>query len=168
MIKSTLLKKLIEDNLKVLEMNLKDDSWRDTVPSSPGWYFIGTNTPPSVFKSVGPPRGKNHCNIHEKVNASLSLKDFGVCILPSSDNPFYFVYSGEAKNLKTRALEHVSGHSETFCLAIENYPVLHKYDWRFHFALCHFGKDPNESKLLRIFGEQLWRSKYGWPILCSR
>ena len=89
------------------------------------------------------------------------------CILPS-ENSFYFVYSGEAKNLKARALEYVSGHDKTGCLALKNYPLLHKYEWNFHFSPCLFGNDPNESKLIRIFGEQLWRAKYGWPILCGK
>ena len=166
MIKATVLE-LIENNLEILEMDLADDSWRTSVPSVPGWYFIETNTPPDIFKGVGSPKGERHYNIPEKVNASLSLKKIGACILPS-ENPFYFVYSGETKNLKARAREHVSGHSKTGCLALTNYPVLHKYDWRFHFTPCFFGKDPNESKLLRIFGEQIWRSKYGWPILCGK
>ena len=159
--------KLIEDDLETIKMSLVDDLWRSSIPSGPGWYFIETNTPPDVFKGVGPPLGEHHCNIPKKVNDSLSLKNFGVCILPS-DNPFYFVYSGEAKNLKARAREHVAGHPKTYCLALTNYPVLHRYIWRFHFAPCHYGDNPNESKLLRIIGEQMWRSKYGWPILCGK
>ena len=53
-------------------------------------------------------------------------------------------------------------------LFIYNYEALHPYVWKFYFAPCPNFKDPNESKLLRILGEQTWRSKYGWPILCGK
>lgn len=157
----------IERNLKKVDMTLDNDSWRDTVPSVHGWYFIETNAPPEVLKDLGPPKGERHYNIPAKINASLALQEFGFCILPSNDS-FYYVYSGEARNLKARAREHVSGHSKTGCLALGNYPVLRNYSWRFHFAACSFVKKADDSKLLRVFGEQIWRSKYGWPILCGK
>jgi len=164
----TTLLESIERRLQVLKMDFQDDSWRNPLPSGPGWYFIETNTPPERFKEVGKPKGERHYNIPEKAKkASSSLEQVGACILPS-ENSFYFVYSGEAKNLKARAREHVSGHDKTGCLALKNYPLLHKYEWNFHFSPCLFGNDPNESKLVRIFGEQLWRAKYGWPILCGK
>ena len=168
----TTLLESIERNIKIRKMNFQNKSWRDDLPSDPGWYFIETNTPPEKFKEVGKPKGRRY-NIPEKAKASLSLVQFGACILPS-ENSFYFVYSGEAKNLKARAREHYSGHEKTGCLALENYPLLHKYEWNFHFSPCLFDTDPtdptdpNESKLIRIFGEQLWRAKYGWPILCGK
>lgn len=161
------LLKLIEKGLKTLTINFEDDSWRSFVPSMPGWYFIETNTPPVVLKGIGPPKGEAHYDIPKRVNFSLWPELLGLCILPSK-NPFYFVYSGEAKNLKARAREHISGHPKTGCLALSNYSIFHTYKWRFHFSPCHFGENPRESKLLRLFGEQIWRSKYGWPILCGR
>ena len=158
----------IEKGMKLVEINFSDNSWRDTLPSKPGWYFIETNTPPDEFLAVGPPKGERHYNIPKKAKASLYLNErFGVCILPSQ-NPFYFVYSGEAKDLKARARVHQSGHGKTGCLALENYPALHQYKWTFHYAICSFGQNYHESKLSRIFGEQLWRSKYGWPLLCGK
>jgi hypothetical protein len=163
----TIILRSIEKELKVVGMNLQNDTWRAPIPSSPGWYFIETNTSPSALKNIGPPKGERHYNIPAKVEASLSLESFGACILPSKI-PFYVVYSGEAKNLNARAKEHVSGHPKTGCLALQNYPSFHKFEWRFHFSLCSFGKNPNESKLVRIFGEQMWRAKYGWPILCGK
>ena len=157
----------IEKCLKVVEIDFQNDKWRTPIPSNPGWYFIETNTPPDVLKNVGLPKGQRHYNIPDKVNASLSLKVFGACILPSK-SPFYFVYSGEAKNLKARAREHLSGHPKTGCLALVNYPLLQKYKWKFHFSLCDFDNDENENKLIRTYGEQLWRARYGWPILCGK
>lgn len=164
--KPTLLES-IENGMQVIKIDFFDDSWRNPLPSGPGWYFIETNTPPDKFKKIDKPKGKYHYNIPKKVQASSSLEQLGECILPSQ-SPFYFVYSGEAKNIKARAREHVSGHQKTFCLALKNYPMLLKFTWNFHFSPCHFGNDPNENKLVRIFGEQLWRAKYGWPILCGR
>jgi len=111
--------------------------------------------------------GKRHYNIPQEVSASFSLKKFGACILPSEDS-FYFVYSGETQNLKSRAREHVSGPGETACLALEQHRLLHKYTWKFHYSECPSTNDPNETKLVRIYGVQLWRSKYGWPIICGK
>jgi hypothetical protein len=158
----------IEKSLKYVDIDFSEDSWRDNLPARPGWYFIETNTPPSEFLEVGPPKGERHYNIRKKAEESLYLnKLVGACILPSK-NPFYFVYSGEAKDLKARAREHQSGHSKTGCLALENYKILHRYQWRFHYAICLFGQNYKESKILRIFGEQLWRCKHGWPLLCGK
>ena len=148
-------------------MNFQGDDWRISIPSKPGWYFIETDTPPEVFKDVGPPVGQRHYNIPEKVKTSLSLSKFRACILPKG-NAFYFVYSGEAKNLKARAREHMSGHPKTGCLALINYPRLRSYTWNFHYALCPNIDALNENKILRTFGEQVWRAKYGWPILCGK
>ena len=96
-----------------VEMIFHKADWHSSVPSNPGWYFIETDTPPEVFKGVRtPPPDHRHYNIPEKVKTSLSLDDFGACIEPT-DNLFYVVYSGEAKNLKARAREHMSGHPKT-------------------------------------------------------
>jgi hypothetical protein len=157
----------IEKGKNHVEISFFDDSWRASLPSDPGWYFIETNTPPNEFLNVGPPTGERHYNLPEKAKASLCLKRFNICILPSQ-NYFYFVYSGEAMNIKARAREHLTGHPKTGCLALQNYPSLHQYKWRFHYAVCSFGTDRHDSKLLRTFGEQLWRSKYGWPLLCGK
>lgn len=128
----------IENAIKSVEISYSDDSWRASLPSDPGWYFIETNAPPDEFLAVGPPKGERHYNLPEKAKASLCLKRFGVCMLPSQ-SPFYFVYSGEAMNIKARAREHLSGHPKTGCLALENYPSLHQYKWRFYYAVCSFG-----------------------------
>jgi hypothetical protein len=164
---NTTILKTIEDGIRVLNMDLGSDSWRDPIPSAPGWYFLETNTPPETFLKVGKPVGKRHYDLVQKTEASLYLKDLNLCILPS-DSLFYFVYSGETQNLKSRAREHISGHSETGCLALRNYPLLYEYEWRFHFSQCLSTDKPDKNKLLRVYGEQLWRSKHGWPILCGK
>lgn len=167
--KGTTLLEEIEKGLKCLKMDFQNDTWREDLPSDPGWYFIKTNTPPEIFRDVDKPTGKKHYNIPEKVEASLYLDEISAyCIRQPPKKSFYFVYSGEAQNLKARAREHLSGPNGCGCLALKNYPELHKYKWEFHYSLCNSANDPKENKLLRIFGEQLWRSKHGWPILCGK
>ena len=165
--KTKAILEIIKTGISSVEMDFNNDEWRTVVPPLPGWYFIQTNTPPQAFKNVGPPKGHRHYDIPRKASQSLVLNEYDACILPSG-NSFYFVYSGETKNLKARAREHMSGHPKTGCLALSNYGSLHAYIWKFYFALCPNFKDPNESKLLRTLGEQAWRSKYGWPILCGK
>ena len=166
--KSKKILQIVEKGRKIVEMNFQKADWHSSVPSKPGWYFIETDTPPEVFKGVRtPPPDHRHYNIPEKVKTSLSLSDFGACILPT-DNPFYFVYSGEAKNLKARAREHMSGHHKTGCLALKKYPQLRSHTWKFHYVECPPPFDSDESKILRTYGEQVWRAKYGWPILCGK
>jgi len=64
----------IERHMQVLKMDFQDDSWRNPLPSGPGWYFIETNTPPERFKEVGKPKGERHYNIPKIANASSSLE----------------------------------------------------------------------------------------------
>jgi hypothetical protein len=165
--KSEKILQILEEGWKTVEMNFQKSDWHSSIPSKPGWYFIETDTPPEVLEDVGPPVGQRHYNIPEKVKASLTLSEFGACIEPT-DNPFYVVYSGEVKNLKARAREHMSGHHKTGCLALKKYSQLKKYSWKFHFALCPDIDDVHENKILRTYGEQAWRAKYGWPILCGK
>ena len=104
--KTNAVLEIIETGMSSVEMNFNNEEWRTSVPSVPGWYFIETNTPPEMFKHVGKPKGQNHYDIPKKVVQSLALHEYDACILPST-NSFYFVYSGESKNLKARAREHM-------------------------------------------------------------
>lgn len=167
MMKAEPILNIIKTGLEFIEMSFETEDWRSVIPSSPGWYFIETDTPLDILLDVGPPLGQRHYDIPKKVKESLSLRRYDACILPSN-NSFYIVYSGEAKNLKSRAREHISGHPKTGCLALINYKSLHSYKWKFYFVLCPIYKDPNESKNIRTLGEQAWRAKYGWPVLCGK
>jgi hypothetical protein len=159
----------IEADIKEITISLEEDTWRKDIPSRPGWYFFKTDTPIEILKKVGPPpiEGR-HYHLPEKITTSLTLREYQLCIEPKTRGQSYIVYSGEAKNLSARAREHFSGHPKTGCLALTNYPVLAKYKWWFRYAECQFGNNPNDSKLIRTYGEQLWRAKYGWPILCGK
>lgn len=158
---------LIEEGKTVVGMRLDDDSWLASIPAVPGWYFIETNTPPKVFRAVDPPEEEGYDNIPAQATAVLAYRYFGVCVLPTEKNPSYIVCAGETKNLKARAKTHMYGHPKAGGLALAAYPVLRNFGWRFLFSLCDFSEIPNESKLLRIAGIELWRSQYGWPILCG-
>lgn len=159
--------KIIETGLQSVEISFTKDDWRMTVPPKPGWYFYQTDTPIEILKNVGPPVGERHYNIPNKILESMALKKYDAVILPQNKS-LYIVYSGEAKNLKARAREHISGHPKTGCLALANYDSLHSYNWNFNFTLCPSSEDSNSSKLLRTLGEQAWRAKYGWPVLCGK
>ena len=165
--KGSSLLESIEKGLQDFELDLEGHKWRDSIPSRPGWYFIKTNAPPEVFTKIGPPEGVNHYDLPKRIRSALALESLGVCIMPA-EGGMYVVYSGETKNLKARAREHVYGHSKTGCLALGNYPLLKSYEWRFICSVCHIVQNPNDSKLVRILGEQLWRAKNGWPILCGK
>lgn len=157
----------IVDSTQELNISLGDDSWLQTLSTGPGWYFIETNTPIEVLAKLPPPASNYHYNIPQKTAASLAMEKLGGMIFPENQSG-YIVYSGEAKNLKARAREHVRGHNKTYCLCLEQYPILRQYKWIFHYSELKTALPPNKSKLLRIIGEQLWRAKYGWPVLCGR
>ena len=158
---------LLEQGWERREIIFQDDSWRDSVPAKPGWYYIETDMLPEELRGVGSPKGVCHCSIPERVRDSFVLKEFQGCILPGR-SPFYIVYFGEVVNLKARSREHVSGHAKTGCLAFAQYPAVRAYKWFFCFLVAPVNGDPRACKLIRTFGEQSWRAKHGWPILCRR
>lgn len=53
----------IDRKLVCLTMNFDDTSWRETIPSEPGWYLIKTNTPLAVLKSIESPNLKHKAHI---------------------------------------------------------------------------------------------------------
>ena len=113
MIKTTILK-LIDNDLKTIEMNLVDDSWRTFVPSDPGWYFIERNTPPDIFKDVVPPQGERHYNIPQKLmlhyrSKTLEYAYFHLRI-------FFILYI----QVRQRILNH---EQENMCLVIQKLAV---------------------------------------------
>ena len=158
----------IDQKLECFQMNFEDSSWRQNIPSSPGWYLIKTNTPITVLKSVGSPEYKAHIDIPNTINIALSLQNLRMAIM-QDDGEDYVVYNGEAKNLKARAREHECGHPKTYCLGLSNYETLRGYRWTFCcVAISDCNIKPTGDKLLRLAVEQGWRAWHGWPVLCSR
>lgn len=159
----------IDTGKKMAEMDLYDKNidWRHDIPNKPGWYFVETNTPKAVLQNVGQPkRETNHYNIPERINYSSQLENSSLTIEQKSEG-MYVVYNGEAKDLKARAREHVFGSDGTYCLGLSNYTILQQYEWCYWYVRCQDAKLPDD-KIIRIFGEQIWRATHGWPILCKR
>lgn len=159
----------IDQKFKCLAIDFRDASWRTTIPSEAGWYLIKTNTPITVLKSTESPLYKAHINIPQTINNTTSiLQDLGIAIIQPDDED-YVVYNGEAENLKARAREHECGHPKTYCLGLSNYETLRRYKWIFcYVAISSCKVHPNIDKLVRLSVEQGWRTKNGWPILCSK
>ncbi len=165
------LKRIIDEvDLKWEEvrMNFENDTWRESIPSEPGWYLIKTNAPVDVLKGIGRPKYKAHTNIPETIDRTSKLKDIGIAIIQSA-NGAYVVYNGEAGNLKARAREHTKGHPKTYCLGLSDYETLANYKWTFCYvplSRCRGLSEGDEA--LRLAVEQGWRAKNGWPILCRK
>ena len=168
---NNVLKDIIEEidqKLKCLSIDFRDNSWRKDIPSQAGWYIIKTNTPIALLKSVGPPQHKAHINIPRTIDSNANILRYGITIA-QSNNEVYVVYNGETNNLKARAREHVHGHPKTYCLGLSSYQILSAYKWTFCYVTVSSCKVlPNMDKLLRLAVEQGWRARNGWPILCRR
>jgi hypothetical protein len=151
-----------------LRMDFENASWRNAIPSEPGWYLIKTNTPITVLESVGSPKHKAHIDIPQCVRNTFSLRNLGLAI-SQPNNEDYVVYNGEASNLKARAREHECGHPNTYCLGLSNYAALRNYRWVFCYVAVSSCKSIEKAdKSVRLAIEQGWRAVHGWPILCSR
>ena len=65
-----------------LQIDFENASWRDAIPSEPGWYLIKTNTPLAVLQSVNTPglEYRSHINIPHTMNNALILQKLGIVI----------------------------------------------------------------------------------------
>ena len=148
-----------------------DEQWnfnRANIPTGEGWYWIKSTTPIATFRTLARPHGR-HYNIPERVVHNQYLIRSGIGLQPRRRLDLCVVYSGEAMNLRTRASEHRDGHEGTACLGLASYRVLGYHRWQFCFVSCRdLFPDCDDNKALRVYGEQLWRSQNGWPILCKR
>ena len=129
--------------------------------------FKKTNTPSKIFLTVGSPKSSYHYNLPERIKYTEYLTLKGIAI-KQNGNDRYVTYSGKSKNLRERARQHFWGLKKTYCLGLENYPVLKNYKWQFCYAQIDAVDNiiTNDNALL-LFVEQSWRAKYGWPILCK-
>lgn len=137
------------------------------IPAEPGWYYIETNTPIHVFENVDNNPIKKNYNIPGKIESNKYLIKNKIAITQKKDE-LYIVYSGQAKNLSARAREHSFGGTGTACLAIANYDSLIRYEWYFYYAESKKYEGETLNSSIRVYGEQILRTKYGWPILCSQ
>jgi len=158
-------------NLKILTgtmicapVNFSDIKCLDHVPSKPGWYFIKTNTPITAFQDLRTPMVEHHKDIPECIKFTNTLLAQGFAII---DQPggLRVVYNGETKSLRQRAKEHFFGKPGTYCLGISDYPTLKQPKCKWEFCYVEAG---TKDMGVRLFGEQIWRTVNGWPILCER
>ncbi len=164
------LSEILKNGFVSIEIDLlKKPRWHlDTIPSEPGWYFIETTAPIDIIRAVGDPKENRNYDMPQKIIDSQYLIDNDLSIKQIKEQP-YIVYSGEAENLLNRAREHSFGGKGTACLAIDKYPSLKSYNWCFSYLTCKsYSPDSMGDKGLRNFGEQIWRSQNGWPVLCSQ
>jgi len=150
-------------------MSLDTCGWWDGVASLPGWYFIETNTPISLLKKIEPAHESSRSyNIPNRIEHNNWLMNTGAAILPYDKNDSYFIYAGEAVNIKSRAREHTHSNHQTASLSLSSYRELQDYEWVFYYLTCdEVMPGSNGDKAIRVCGEQFWRSIYGWPILCK-
>jgi len=170
------LKEIISSNYSFVTIDLSNNNWHINIPSMPGWYFIETDVPISVFVNLSPPpseyvndkgetkkcrnynlsaRAKSHSDDIEKNNLIINSSGKRV------------VYSGIHKHLMNRAREHTFAHPGTAALALCRYPELKDYNWVFNYRELSSCKNFSNADLVLKLGEQMWRAIYGWPLLCS-
>jgi hypothetical protein len=157
-----------------VNISLDRKSWHTEakIPNEPGWYFIRTNTPLTILcqqnlwattyvtsRAGNTERVKNY-DIAARANRyDNDLSNFW---------NLTEVYSGMASRLRDRAREHTFPDPGTAALALSKYPVLQSYDWLFgYITLNRFSSVASCPEMLLRLGEQMWRAKNGWPLLCA-
>lgn len=157
-----------------VQIDLRNSRWhRDGgIPNQPGWYYISTDTPIELLQrqhlwSTTYQRARDHKTAKVR-NYDIQRRAgrFTNNLAP------YFntrgVYSGLASKLLARAKEHTFADPGTAGLALAKYPELFDFEWIFHFVTLHrFMADCQCNEVLLHLGEQVWRSKHGWPVLCA-
>ncbi|QFY77837.1 hypothetical protein DUD43_09150 [Alcaligenes faecalis] len=167
------LSEYLDSTHSSVHIDLHDNQWyRPGIPNEPGWYYISTNAPVGLLqeqslwaleyaraKDQTIAKVKNY-NIKERANRySDSLSQY------FNANA---VYSGLANRLRDRAREHTFADPGTAALSLSKYPALHEYEWVFHFVtLKRFMTDCQCPSIILRLGEQMWRAKHGWPVLCA-
>jgi hypothetical protein len=157
-----------------VQIDLRNREWHllGGVPETPGWYYISTNTPIGLLQQQYL-WSSTYSRATDQQIVKVRNYDLQRRANRYSDSlSQYFstkgVYSGLASKLQSRAREHTFADPGTAGLALSKYPSLHDYEWIFHFVtLSRFIADCQSKELLLRLGEQVWRSKYGWPLLCA-
>jgi hypothetical protein len=169
------LRSYVEGPYVPVAIDLDDEGWhaRAEIPAAPGWYFIETSAPLEVLARQALWQRRYTQKRSGKV---VSVKNYDLAARCAQYDPVLagylntrFVYSGRASNLQARAREHTSADPGTGGLALSRYPELADYQWSFNYrTLAQFMPDCPNPAVLLLLGEQVWRAKYGWPVLCAR
>lgn len=157
-----------------VQLDLKDANWhvRSGIPNQPGWYFISTDAPLALLQAQPLwdrtyPRAKDGKFVNVK---NYDLQERARRCTPQLKKYFSerAAYSGLASKLRSRAKEHTFADPGTGALALSKYEALKEYEWVLHYAtLKRFMADCGCNDLVLRLGEQLWRAKHGWPVLCA-
>lgn len=156
-----------------VQIDLRDNRWHHLgIPREPGWYFISTSAPVTLLQQQSR-WAITYTRARDQKIVKVKNYDLQGRINYYSDSlSQYFstraVYSGLAKNLHARAREHTFADPGTAGLSLSKYPALHEHEWVFHFVtLKRFMADCQCQGMLLRLGEQMWRAKHGWPVLCA-
>jgi hypothetical protein len=168
------LSKYLDGYFSCSLIDLNDKKWHSKakIPSEPGWYFIRSNTPVDVLCKQEIWQKTYTTKIKKELKPVLNYNLAGRAQRYSPDLSSYWnlfeVYSGMASDLMARAREHSFPDPGTGGLALSCYPALKKYEWLFgYITLNRFKSNASCNEMLLRLGEQIWRSKHGWPILCA-
>jgi hypothetical protein len=155
-------------------ISLIDSSWHTqaNVPNEAGWYFIRTNCPVAVLKQQ---HLWDQTYTTARSGMSARVKNYDIASRAQrfkEDFADYWniveVYSGMASSLQARAREHTFANPGTAGLALSRYVALREYEWTFGFVtLRRFNPTVSRQDMLLHLGEQIWRAKNGWPLLCA-
>jgi hypothetical protein len=144
------------------------DDTADVFPDKKhGLYFIRTSFKKEELEKIVGTDDDKHYNFQERIKKNnLKIK---LSLVPSIIDNKHIVYNGEAENVRQRILAHFNGYKGNACLAIGKREVLAKKDnWEYAYISLddyEIYKD-NSKKEIRLFLENAWRYRNGWPILC--
>ena len=169
------LRSYIEGQYVSVAIDLCDADWlaRAEVPAEPGWYYIETTAPLDVLARQTLWQRRY---TQKRSGRVVSVKNYDLVVRCAQYDPALagywntrFVYSGRASNLRARAREHTFADPGTAGLALSRYPELADYEWSFNYrTLAQFMPECSNPAGLLLLGEQVWRAKNGWPVLCAR
>jgi len=157
-----------------VNMQLDFKAWNSEarIPSEPGWYFIRTDAPVKVLQQQ-----RLWATTYTKKRSleQVAVRNYDIAARArryATDLArfwnIYEVYSGMASSLKARAREHTFPDPGTAGLALSMYPALRNHEWLFGYVtLSRFATGISCPEMLLRLGEQVWRAKRGWPLLCS-
>jgi hypothetical protein len=168
------LEKYLDSIYSCVQIDLCDKKWhtKAQIPAEPGWYFIRSSAPLSVlyeqelWSTTYVTKRKHETNSVRNYNIGERARRYTTDLLSYWN--ITEVYSGMASDLLARACEHTFTDPGTGGLALSRYPALHEFEWSFgYLTVRRFLPNASCDDMILRLGEQIWRSKHGWPILCA-
>lgn len=168
------LRNFISGPYSKVSIDLEQPDWysRAKVPAKPGWYYIETTAPLDVIARQAL-WSRQYTLARSGLVAEVKNYDLQVrCARFRPELCKYWnirsVYSGLATNLRSRAREHTFADPGTAGLALGRYPELIPHEWWFNYrTLDELSPTCVDPRVVLRLGEQVWRSIYGWPVLCA-